>query len=241
MYFQQIRTQVSEQTVVMQCDFAENYSCCVQEETQRHHFEGGNQISIFTCCIWFPDGSKQMAFISDHLQHDIYSSYYCIRMVIDYITNKYSAAEINIFTDGAPSQFKNRYMVRMIADLSAEKGCWINWSFFSTSHGKGVVDAIGGRLKSHVRRLVLARRCDVQCAKDFVDSCRRQTITLHQYHSTDIERIKQRFGEEWKSMTAAVKNIQKIHFFCCFNEDNNCIVKRNSLHTEQQKVKLVKW
>ena len=37
----------------------------------------------------------------------------------------------------------------------------ISWKYLSTSHGKGVVDGIGGRAKSIVRRKVMNKNDDV--------------------------------------------------------------------------------
>ena len=49
--------------------------------------------------------------------------------------------------------------------------CDVQWSYSATSHGKGVVDGIGGRAKSLVRQAVMSKnnKAIVQCAKDFVN------------------------------------------------------------------------
>ena len=54
---------------------------------------------------------------------------------------------LNIFSDGAGSQFKQKYL---FSNLHA----WVqDYSyFFATSHGKGVVDGIGGTVKRAVWR-----------------------------------------------------------------------------------------
>ena len=52
-----------------------------------------------------------------------------------------------IFTDGPSSEFKNKYMIKVLNDLSNPYEKPFEWKYFATSHGKGVVDGIGGRAK----------------------------------------------------------------------------------------------
>ena len=52
-----------------------------------------------------------------------------------------------IFTDGAASQFKNKYIMEYAAKMALKKNINLEWNFFANSHGKGVVDGIGGTLK----------------------------------------------------------------------------------------------
>ena len=52
-----------------------------------------------------------------------------------------------------------------------QKNTGMSWKCFATSHGKGVVDGIGGRSKSLVRQAVMSKansiRPIVQSAQDF--------------------------------------------------------------------------
>lgn len=47
---------------------------------------------------------------------------------------------IVIYTDGPSSEFKNKYMVKVVNLLSKKYKCKVMWKYFATSHGKGVVD-----------------------------------------------------------------------------------------------------
>jgi hypothetical protein len=59
---------------VIQLDFAENYSCNVQDEIQAHHFKGGQQISILTVCAWWRERHLAAAGVSDSLEHSKFSN-----------------------------------------------------------------------------------------------------------------------------------------------------------------------
>ena len=55
--------------------------------------------------------------------------------------------EIKCFSDGAASQSKQRFHFRNLVRIANERRIDLSWHFFATSHGKGVVDGIGGTVK----------------------------------------------------------------------------------------------
>ena len=114
--------------------------------------------------------------------------------------------------DGAPSHFKNRYMLRMVSDISAQMNVTTSWSFFATSHGKGVVGAIVGKLKAHVRRLVLSRRVQVSCAEDFIDNSKQVGVNVISYTKNDVSEAMKTYTNDWSLFTMQVKDISK-HFY----------------------------
>ncbi|CAM4819090.1 unnamed protein product [Rotaria magnacalcarata] len=81
------------------------------------------------------------------------------------------------FSDGAASQFKNRYIIEYLTNMMDKFDIEFSWNYFSSSHGKGVVDSIGGTLKRLVRMDVMA---DARCssAKEFINICKRKTRTI---------------------------------------------------------------
>ena len=64
-----------------------------------------------------------------------------------------------IFSDGPSSQFKNKYIVNFLHKLNQTID--IQWNFFATSHGKGVVDGVGGTIKRLVWKAFIARKAAV--------------------------------------------------------------------------------
>ena len=44
------------------------------------------------------------------------------------------------FSDGATSQFKQRYLFSNLHSWEMEHDIELSWNFFATSHGKGVVE-----------------------------------------------------------------------------------------------------
>ena len=91
-----------------------------------------------------------------------------------------------IWTDGpTTSEFKNRYMMKLLQISSKKYGCRFTWKYFATSHGKGIVDGIGGRAKSIVRTEVMSKKTQrtvVQSSKDFARTAGRlsdKTTVIH--------------------------------------------------------------
>jgi hypothetical protein len=72
-----------------------------------------------------------------------------------------------VFTDGAGSQFKNRYVYHHLSHFRKIFGFAIlGWNFFATAHGKGPVDGVGGTLKRMARSTVLRRKCNIHTAAE---------------------------------------------------------------------------
>ena len=63
---------------------------------------------------------------------------------------------VSFFSDGAASQFKQRFLFHNITYFEADYGLKVTWNFFATSHGKGAVDGIGGNVKRLVWNAVRA-------------------------------------------------------------------------------------
>ena len=59
-----------------------------------------------------------------------------------------------IWSGGPSSEFKNKIMVKFLQLHSQKYKTAFLWKYFATSHGKGIVDGIGGKAKALV------------CAKD---------------------------------------------------------------------------
>ena len=71
------------------------------------------------------------------------------------LTEKYkSKRAINVFSDGAASQFKQHYLISNLHKWENEFSMKLIWNFFATSHGKGAVDGIGSMVKRSVWRVV---------------------------------------------------------------------------------------
>lgn len=72
-------------------------------------------------------------------------------------------------TDGAPSQYKNKYGVRNIRSHQEDFGISAEHHFFFTAHGKSPCDGCGGTIKRLAARESLQRTAD----KEQLDTCEK--------------------------------------------------------------------
>lgn len=85
--------------------------------------------------------------------------------------------DVHFFSDGPSSQFKNRFMIEYarICQLKYELKS-LSWHFFATSHGKGVIDGVGGTLKRMAWTRVKARQLEVRNAEEFFDAVKNSKV-----------------------------------------------------------------
>ena len=172
-FFEKCTAQLQPDEAVVQVDFAENYTCQYQDEIQAANW-GQQQVTLFTVAIWTKDSANNTTcnshvIVSDDLNHDKKSVAVFMDTVVNNLVRKSfpQVRVVNIFSDGPSSQFKNKYMAGFYHTLQ-RKGLKIKWHFFATSHGKGVVDGLGGTVKRMVWSAVSTRKVsDVQDAVSF--------------------------------------------------------------------------
>ena len=129
---------------VLQMDFAENYSCVVQDEIQSAHWNQ-NQVTLFTTVAWFKGTIDSQVIVSDFMEH----TKKAVVPFLDEVLKVFPPGieEVRVWIDGPSSQFKNRFVKASIKTLTQRRGINLCWNFSATSHGNGPVNGIGGCLK----------------------------------------------------------------------------------------------
>jgi hypothetical protein len=73
--------------------------------------------------------------------------------------------ELHIFSDGAPSHFKNKgslhFMTYLIEKFNLKR---ITWTFGAAGHGKGTWDGLGGTCKKNMSRIIIAKELTLSSA-----------------------------------------------------------------------------
>ena len=95
--------------------------------------------------------TKALSFVSDDLAHTKYSVFIFLEYILKHLVEKFPSIKIlNVFSDGAGSQFKQRFLFSNLHNWEQDHHLKLTWNFFATSHGKGVVDGLGGTVKRAV-------------------------------------------------------------------------------------------
>ena len=179
-FFEYIKENADDGTVICQVDYAENFTLREQDQIQSAYWSN-KQISLFTAYAWMGGSGGEgysFGFIANSTKHDKYSVITCLEVLIQEIVDINPEVDrIIFFSDGAASQFKNKFIIQHLSTLADTSGLDFSWNYFASSHGKGVVDSIGGTLKRIVWLETLAgTRC--RSALDFVRICRTKTKSI---------------------------------------------------------------
>lgn len=124
-----------------------------------------------------------------------------------------------VYSDGAASQFKNRFLLKYLEvirrNYSSET---LEWQFFATSHGKGVVDSIGGTVKSIVRRQMLSEvventsKASIKNASSFIERVQQSTVVdLSEYTEADVKAIEETFSKYKIDDAPAIPRLKSQH------------------------------
>ena len=213
--------QADGDSVVLQVDFAENYTAAYQDEIQSAHWNQ-KQVTIFTSVAWSDADPLSYVVVSDSLDHDKKAvATFLVRAVQNICQKHPHLRQIHIFSDGAASQFKNKYLWAFLSSSFQDMfpNLHVEWHFFATSHGKGAVDGVGGTVKRAVSTAVLSRQETVHTAADFarVAAQRCPKVTIEEVAPEEIKTFTdtQELEAKWKDVptlhgTQAVHHVEVV-------------------------------
>ena len=170
---------------VLQIDYAQAYQCELQNEIMSALWTRGS-VNLFTCAIYNNSQTKTLVFGTNYKGNDKFSSGLFIETLYkEHILPNETVQEEIIWSDGPKSEFKNCYMRHLIQKLSAIYNKPFVWKFSATAHGKGVVDGVGGRVKSLVHKKVMLLGKNQNIVHDAESFCKlakqlnQQTTVIH--------------------------------------------------------------
>lgn len=170
-----LKNELGPSEAIVQADFAENYKTHLQNEIQSHHFYR-TMVTINPFEIYFRvDGEllhKTLVVISPVMEHN-YILVYCCQIELYKFLAKFlpNIKKTYMITDGAGSQYKNKYNFANITFNKIDFGYDTEWHFHASSHGKSSCDGVGGTSKQAAVKYSLAQGRDelIDNAKSFYD------------------------------------------------------------------------
>ena len=211
-----LKEQLGENEAVLQEDFSENYLLKQQNEIMSAHWRN-DSVSLFTAVLNTQSGSQSYVVVSDELHHDKYAVAAFNRKILGVANQNESIRKLHVFSDGAGSQFKNRYTLSLLLwpQNMHTNLTYMDWSFFGTAHGKGPVDGVGGMVKRAVWRRVLQGQAVVHDAVEFVSVAQEACPGVNILHvpSSDIEVVRQELDKLWaEKEVCAIPQLRAHHF-----------------------------
>lgn len=114
-YFSKQKESIDDREFVVCLDFSENYSFFVQDAIQSHHWSN-DQATLHPYVIYFKVNGEMkhenFVVISEKVSHDASSVHLFNTKLIEFLKTKFGAdkiKKIKYFSDGAASQYKNKY------------------------------------------------------------------------------------------------------------------------------------
>ncbi|CAH0551067.1 unnamed protein product [Brassicogethes aeneus] len=159
LYFKTLKETIVEGEILVQCNFAENYSFVVQDAVQSFHWNN-EQATLLTSVFYYRDGNEIkhgiIVMISDDLKHDTATVYAFQKILYEHLLGKaINVSKIIYGTDGASQHFKNRFNFVNLFYYNEDFNADAEIHFHATSHGKGPCDGLGGNLKRLATRASL--------------------------------------------------------------------------------------
>ena len=216
--FDSLKTSCDGKSIVLQVDFSENATIAAQKEVQAAHWHH-SQATIFTAHAWINNATNcSMVVISDDLDHTKYSIFVFMQCIFRRLQAKFPSIEtINVFSDGPTSQFKQRFLFSNLHYWEQDHDISIRWNFFATSHGKGVVDGIGGTVKRAVWRHIRSEKSHITSPQEYSVLAKQLCPNIQVEYVTKSE-IEQQFtflDTKWEGVMAVPQTL-RVHCIQAF-------------------------
>ena len=211
--FDSLKAACNGRSIVLQVDFSENAMIAAQKEVQAAHWHH-SQATLFATHAWVnKDTNFSMVVISDDLDHTKYSIFVFMQHVLHSLKVKVpTISSIDVFSDGPTSQFKQRFLFSNLYYWEQAHEISIKWNFFATSHGKGVVDGIGGTVKRTVWRNVRCEKNHILNAKEYAELAKQlcPNIQIDFISKNLIDEQSGFLNAKWEGVLA-VPGTHKVH------------------------------
>lgn len=155
-FYQEKKNNLKPGEVLVVSDFAENYSCVMQDEVQGYHWST-EQVSLHPFVAYYKTAVGDLKCISyvaatDHRKHVTATFHAFQKKFVPFLQAKLNQEGLTVkkiyyFSDGSSAQYKNRKNVKNICCHETDFKIEIEWHFFASCHGKGPCDGVGGTLK----------------------------------------------------------------------------------------------
>ena len=147
-----LKQKLPEHEMLVQLDFAENYSCRSMEEVQSAYFNQSS-VTLHPVVAYYRGTSgelihKSIVIVSDEMGHKASTVVAFIDHIIPILKEiDPDLRRIHYWSDSPTSQYRNKHIFDLIANHEERYGICARWNYFEAGHGKGPCDGLGGSCK----------------------------------------------------------------------------------------------
>ena len=186
--YNNLKNEMSENSILLHVDFAENYENKQQGEGQSTYF-GDTSFNLFTGAAYIRKNNNlenlSLVIVTNAKDHCRIAAHPCIMKAIDMVNGNFihlktfENVNIHIRSDWCGAQFRLRYVnVFKLTTIFPTKYNVVRY-YNERHHGKGPMDGIGGCVKNAVYRAVMSNRVIVQIPLDFVNAVKSLVCGVH--------------------------------------------------------------
>lgn len=235
-YLENLRTNLKNGEVLVQCDFSENYAFIVQNAAQAFHYNN-DQCTVHPIVYYYRKKNevkhRSILILSDCLSHDTAAVYVSQKIIMQQIRKDCNVQKIIYFTDGAKQHYKNCFNMANLMHHEDDFGVKAEWHFHATAHGEGACDGVGAALKRGATRasLQVSATHTILTPKALFTWAKKNlpNIKVYFYTKDEHEQIKQSLEKRF-SIAKSIPDIQKSHSFIP-TADKSILTKRYSNST----------
>lgn len=218
-----LKLRISENEVLIHCDFSENYESKYAAEIQTCHFGGSKkQFSLHTVIVYYrPDAyspvqCKSICSLSECNDHTAPAVWAHLQPIFEFVKEVSPQVKVVHFLSDSPSsQYRNKIIFYLLSHALKPALPTVDaatWNFTAPGHGKGAVDGVGGCLKRTADKAV-ARGADISNFEDFIKTleCLVRGVKLYIVKESDVTAIKNMLPDNIKSFDGTMKVHQVVY------------------------------
>ena len=201
--------------MIVQMDFAENYSCRSLDEVQTAYWNQ-TSVTLHPVVVYFRTDEKLMhksyVIVSDEMGHSASTVCTFLDAIIPELKQiDPQLKKIHYWTDSPSSQYRNRFIFYVLSKHKELYGCDAQWNYYEAGHGKSACDGIGGLTKRMADEALRQGSAVIQDAQDFYRWALQSSIKEISFLFVSKEVCKQK-QETFNSIEIKkVKDTMKLH------------------------------
>lgn len=238
----ELKATLSDDTAYMTMDFSNNFQTMAQDEVQAAYFSR-KYIEVFTCIVYVGQ-NEPLSFIltNDNASHSKEHVHFYIHKVLTVLKEKFpQLKKIHFVSDGAASQFKNRFTLAGLLFIKKDFKLNAVHEFTPSNHGKNAVDGLGGIVKRGVFKKVMTKKNEVYNSKQFIECAQTIFHSIIFFHTddTEIDKMKKKvMTPRWEKILKNAAAPRNCHYFEPSEDEKYLKAFISSAQEKEKKIKI---
>lgn len=187
----ELKEGLKKNEMILQMDFAENYSCRSLDEVQTAYWNQ-TSVTLHPVVVYYRRNEallhRSFVIVSDDTNHS--SATVCT--FVDSLIPQLKKINPNLkllhyWTDSPSSQYRNKYIFHTVANHAELYGMPAVWNYFEAGHSKGPCDGLGGTTKRMADEAIRQGNAVIQDAHDFFKWGKGSSMTGVELHAKRSE------------------------------------------------------